>query len=55
MSLDERTPILRVRPSEVADCALVVGDPQRVVDAAQFLDNADEIGFYREYRTITGE
>jgi uridine phosphorylase len=55
MSFDERTPILRVRPSEVADCALVVGDPQRVVDAAQFLDNADEIGFYREYRTITGE
>jgi uridine phosphorylase len=55
MNLDERTPVLRVRPSEVANCALVVGDPQRVVDAAQFLENAEEIGFYREYRTITGE
>ena len=55
MSSDERTPTLRVRPSEVADCALVVGDPQRVVDAAQFLENAEEIGFNREYRTIRGE
>ena len=55
MSPDERTPLLRVRPRDVADCALVVGDPQRVVEVAQFLENADEIGFYREYRTITGE
>ena len=55
MKPDEKTPILRVCPRDVSDCALVVGDPQRVVDAARFLDNAEEIGFYREYRTITGE
>jgi len=52
---EERMPTLRVLPSEVAGNALVVGDPQRVLDAAEFLDNPREIGFFREYRTVTGE
>jgi uridine phosphorylase len=55
MNTEERTPTLRVLPSEVAKNALVVGDPQRVLDAAEFLDNPKEIGFFREYRTVTGE
>jgi uridine phosphorylase len=55
MTNEERTPTLRVLPSEVAPRALVVGDPQRVLDAAKYLKNVKEIGFFREYRTVTGE
>ena len=55
MTNEERTPTLRVLPSEVAARALVVGDPQRVLDAAKYLQNVREIGFFREYRTVTGE
>lgn len=55
MTAEERTPTLRVLPSEVASRALVVGDPQRVLDAAQFMQNVKEMGFFREYRTVTGE
>jgi uridine phosphorylase len=55
MAIEERTPTLRVLPSEVASRALVVGDPQRVLEAAQYLQNVKEMGFFREYRTLTGE
>lgn len=55
MTPEQRTPTLRVLPSEVAARALVVGDPQRVLDAAQYLQNVKELGFFREYRTVTGE
>jgi uridine phosphorylase len=55
MTAEERTPTLRVLPSEVASRVLVVGDPQRVLDAAQYLKNIKEMGFFREYRTVTGE
>ena len=52
---DERTPVLRVLARDVARRALVVGDPKRVLDAAKYLNNVKELGFYREYRTVTGE
>lgn len=55
MVVDERSPILRVRPKDIAKNAIVVGDPNRAADAAKLLDNAKEIAFYREYRTFTGE
>jgi len=55
MTAEERTPTLRVLHSEVASRALVVGDPQRVLDAAKFMQNVKEMGFFREYRTVTGE
>ena len=55
MVVDERSPILRVRPKDIAENAIVVGAPNRAADAARLLDNAKEIGFYREYRTFTGE
>ena len=55
MTQEERTPTLRVLPSEVASRALVVGDPQRVLSAAEYMQNVQEMGFFREYRTVTGE
>ena len=55
MNLDERTPTLRVFPADVAPRALVVGDPQRVLDVAAFMSDVKELGFFREYRTITGD
>jgi len=55
MTQEERTPILRVLPSEVAARALVVGDPARVLTAAAYLEHVREIGYFREYRTVTGE
>jgi uridine phosphorylase len=47
-------PILKVRPADLAPRALVVGDPARAAAAAELLDDATEIGFFREYRTFTG-
>ena len=54
MDDEPRSPSLRVRPRDVAPCVLVVGDPNRVGDAAQLLERAEEVGYFREYRTITG-
>jgi len=51
----EVLPILKVNPADIAERALVVGDPFRAAEAAQLLDNAIELGFFREYRTFAGE
>lgn len=48
-------PVLRVRPGDVADRALVVGDPARAEAAAARLDGAERVGANREYATWTGE
>lgn len=53
--MDEPTPILRIRPSQVSPYALVVGDPERAKKIADALDNAQLIGAWREYHTYTGE
>jgi len=55
MNSDDRTPTLRVLPEEVANRALVVGDPNRVLDVDEYMQNVRELGFFREYRTIIGE
>ncbi|MEN6435047.1 MAG: nucleoside phosphorylase [Anaerolineaceae bacterium] len=54
MDSDLRMPSLRVLPSDIAGCVLVVGDPQRAEEASHLLENAKEVGFFREYRTFTG-
>ncbi len=45
---------LRVRPGDVADYALLPGDPGRVLLIAEHLDDPKEVAHHREYRTITG-
>jgi uridine phosphorylase len=51
---EPRLPVLRALPSEIAARALVVGEPERAEWCARLLDNAVEVGRYREYRTFTG-
>jgi uridine phosphorylase len=51
---EKALPALRVRPTDLAERALVVGDPERAAAAAALLDDAQEIGHFREYRTFTG-
>jgi uridine phosphorylase len=55
MSESDRLPILGALPSEIAERAFVVGEPKRAEFAAGLLDNAVEVGNYREYQTFTGE
>lgn len=50
----DRTPVLRIVPGEVPDRALVVGDPARASKVADLLDDASEVGRFREYVTYTG-
>ena len=52
---DKLLPNLKTRPSDLASHALVVGDPERAALAAELLTNAEEVGYFREYRTFTGE
>ena len=54
MEPDERLPILKVSPRQIAPRALVVGDPQRAAKAAGMLDRPEQVGKNREYRTFTG-
>jgi uridine phosphorylase len=51
---EKTLPILKVRPADLAARALVVGDPERAAAAAALLDDAQEVGHFREYRTFTG-
>lgn len=53
--MDDPTPILRVRPSQVSPHVLVVGDPERAKKIAEALDNAQLIGAWREYHTYSGD
>lgn len=50
----EPTPVLRITPGEVPDLALVVGDPARAAKVAELLDDAVELGHFREYVTFRG-
>lgn len=54
MNPDDLLPILKVSPRQLAPRALVVGDPNRATQAAQMLDNHEQVGNNREYRTFTG-
>ena len=45
---------LRVKPGDVARYVLLPGDPDRVLRIAKQLDDAKEVVFAREYRTVTG-
>lgn len=50
----DRTPLLRISPGEVPARALVVGDPERAERVASRLDDARELGRFREYVTFAG-
>jgi uridine phosphorylase len=55
MKNEKRLPMLGAFPDEIAEYALVVGEPKRAEYAAGFLTNAQQVGNYREYVTYTGE
>lgn len=52
--MDDRTPILRVRPADIAPRVLVCGDPERAAQIANGLHDARLVGQWREYTTYTG-
>jgi uridine phosphorylase len=52
--IDTFLPIIKVHARELTPHALVVGDPNRVNDAAALMSDVREIGNNREYLTITG-
>lgn len=54
MSAAPQLPILGVPAAKVAARALVVGDPDRVAQAAQLLEDPEQVGRCREYVTVTG-
>jgi uridine phosphorylase len=47
-------PVLKARPADLAARALVVGDPDRAAAAAELLDDAQEVGHFREFWTFSG-
>lgn len=51
---EQKLPLLLARASQIADRALVVGDPMRAEACAGLLDDVEEVGNFREYRTFTG-
>lgn len=51
---EDRLPVLRARPADVAPAVLVVGDPERARGAAELLDDVREVGRNREFVTFTG-
>jgi uridine phosphorylase len=53
-SNDKILPLLNVNAADLAPSALVVGDQQRAAAATEYLDDVKELGFFREYRTFTG-
>ncbi|MGI5858839.1 MAG: nucleoside phosphorylase [Tepidanaerobacteraceae bacterium] len=48
-------PHIFCKKGDIAESVILPGDPQRVIRAAEFLDEAREIAFNREFRTITGK
>lgn len=52
--MDDPLPLLRVRPSQLAEGALVVGDPARAEEAAALLDGVTCLAANREYVTYAG-
>lgn len=53
--LDDRTPVLRVRPADISPYALVCGDLERAKQIADQMEHAQLVGRGREYVTYTGE
>jgi len=51
---EQKLPLLLARVSQIADRALVVGDPMRAEACASLLEDVEEVGSFREYRTFTG-
>lgn len=45
---------IRLKPGDVGEYVLLPGDPDRVVRIGRHLEDAHEIMFHREYRTVTG-
>ncbi|MFW6003132.1 MAG: nucleoside phosphorylase [Halanaeroarchaeum sp.] len=45
---------LDVGPDDVAETVLLPGNPERVDRITQFWETAEERGYHREYRTVTG-
>jgi uridine phosphorylase len=45
---------IRLKPGDVGEYVLLPGDPDRVLRIGRHLENAQEIAFHREYRTVTG-
>jgi len=48
-------PHILCKKGDVAENVILPGDPQRVIRAAEFLDEAREVAFNREFRTVTGK
>ena len=51
---DAELPLLRARVSDLADRALVVGDPARAARVAERLDDVRQLGDNREYHVYAG-
>ncbi|WP_342773680.1 nucleoside phosphorylase [Paenibacillus anaericanus] len=47
-------PNIKVKPGAISEHVIVVGDPERAKVIGDQLDNAEEIAYSREYRTING-
>lgn len=47
-------PTLRVKVGEIAELVIVCGSPERAKQIGEQLDDAQEIAYFREYRTING-
>lgn len=52
--LDRFLPLIKVHARDLTPYALVVGEPDRVRDAAALMSDVREIGNNREYLTVTG-
>lgn len=48
-------PHILCNKGDIAENVILPGDPQRVIRAAKFLDEAREVAFNREFRTVTGK
>lgn len=47
-------PLLKVPEGSISKYVLVCGDPARVLNIAERLDEYEELGYNREYRTVKG-
>jgi len=47
-------PLIKTKASDLAQAALVVGDPERAEAAAKHLTEVKKVGHFREYLTFTG-